>query len=258
MEIITQSSSQFQDVSELDAALAATLLRWGLSFADTKQKIGLRISEWVNGTPALEAAVGASAITQDELGHARSLYPVWRKLPNAPAALGAENRFDARETYFNPRVLDTPWDSWLDVIAVNVLLDRALHSVISAMCESSLAPLRHRARKMAQEEQYHRIFGDSWLTRLAQHDKIRPRLQASLDRIWPITFAWLGPAGDADMSVLYEAHILTAHPDTLRQRCLDQVTSLLQKNQLTTPLMQLDWSKWNAQHRDIESVISNQ
>lgn len=244
-------TTHFQEVSELDPALAATLLRWGLSFADTKQKIGLRTSEWVNGTPALEAAVGASAITQDELGHARSLYPVWRKLPNAPAALGAENRFDARDSYYNPRVLDTPWDSWLDVIAVNVLLDRALHLVISAMCDSNLTPLRHRALKMAQEEQYHRIFGDSWLARLAQRDNIRPRLQASLNRHWVTALAWLGAAGDADMSLLYEARILTAHPDTLRQRWLDQATTLLQKNQLNVPTTTLDWSQWNAQYREI-------
>src|SRR5262245_29413437 len=46
------------------------------SLADNKQAIGRRYAYWCNGAPALEAAVAAAAMTQDELGHARTLYPL--------------------------------------------------------------------------------------------------------------------------------------------------------------------------------------
>src|SRR6266542_5179242 len=55
-----------------DAALFAVLS----SLADNKQAIGRRYAYWSNGAPALEAAVAAAAMTQDELGHTRTLYPL--------------------------------------------------------------------------------------------------------------------------------------------------------------------------------------
>lgn len=55
------------------------------SLADNKQAIGLRYAYWRNGAPALEAAVAAAAMTQDELGHARTLYPLLEDFTQAEA-----------------------------------------------------------------------------------------------------------------------------------------------------------------------------
>lgn len=248
----TTTSLNFQRVSDLDPAVAEALLQWGLCLADTKHMMGIRISEWINGTPALEAAVGAAGITQDELGHARSLFAELRQFPGAPPAIGAENDLEARDIYFNPRLLDKPWSSWLDVIGANVLLDRALSLVVAATQDSSYAPLRQRAGKILQEEQFHRVYGDSWLARLAAGDgKTRTKLQASLDRFWPTALAWFGPADDPGTKSLYEVGIVTETADTLRQRWLDTVTPLLQKHNLTVPPTELDWSRWDATYRHI-------
>ena len=61
-----------------NAALFAVLS----SLADNKQAIGRRYAYWCNGAPALEAAVAAAAMTQDEtwacphaLSIAGRLYP---------------------------------------------------------------------------------------------------------------------------------------------------------------------------------------
>src|SRR4051794_11955348 len=48
------------------------------SLADNKYMLGRRYAEWCTGAPLLESAVAASAMAQDELGHARSFYPVLR------------------------------------------------------------------------------------------------------------------------------------------------------------------------------------
>src|SRR2546421_11745824 len=63
------------------AALFAVLS----SLADNKQAVGRRYAFWCNGAPALEAAVAAGAMTQDELGHARTLYPLLEDFSQAAA-----------------------------------------------------------------------------------------------------------------------------------------------------------------------------
>ena len=48
------------------------------SLADNKYVLGRRYAEWCTGAPMLESAVAAAAMAQDELGHARSFYPLLR------------------------------------------------------------------------------------------------------------------------------------------------------------------------------------
>jgi len=248
----TTEEIQYREVSDLDTALSEALLKWGLALADTKHKLGLRISEWVNGAPALEAAVGASAMTQDELGHSRSLFAMLRSFPGAPEGIGAENDLQDRDLYYNPHYLDTPWSRWLDVIAVNVLLDRALSITIEATRKSSFMPLRQRAGKILQEEHFHRIYGDSWVGRLVTHsDEKRAGFQEAVNSIWPVALAWFGPSDETEMNLLCETGILTANASQLRSTWMDQVTSLLDKHGLATPSSEIDWSNWNANHRDI-------
>ncbi len=48
--------------------------------ADNKYLLGRRYAEWCSSAPTLESSVAAAAMAQDELGHARALYPVLRSL----------------------------------------------------------------------------------------------------------------------------------------------------------------------------------
>ena len=247
-----QTTPSYQRVEELDGRLADTLLQWGLSLADTKHRLGRRTSEWVNGGPALEAAVGASALTQDELGHARSLYAILKDFPGAPAGLGAENDLEARADYFCPHRLDDPWPSWLDVIAANVLLDRATRLAVAAAAESAYLPLRGRTAKILQEEAFHRIFGDSWLAKLARlSPEMKGKLQAALDHFWLTAVAWLGPDEDAVVLTLVENGILSATPAQLRHAWLAEVTALLARHELDVPDQRPDWSAWSSRTREV-------
>jgi 1,2-phenylacetyl-CoA epoxidase catalytic subunit len=241
-----------QRFEELDREVADALMRWSLSLADTKHRIGIRTSEWVNGGPALEAAVGASAITQDELGHARSLYAMLKEYPGVPAGIGAENDLEARDEYYCPRLLSDSWHSWLDVIAANVLVDRSTNIAIAAARTSSFGPLRGRTAKMLQEEQFHRIFGDSWLAKLARMgDEMQGKLQASLNHFTETAVAWFGPDDDRDGVLLCDAGILNASPPVMRRQWLDDVSPLLKKHSLSVPKTDISWSGWNAAYRDL-------
>lgn len=252
MSARAEPAVSIQHVSDLKPDVVEALLRWALSLADTKHTMGMRISEWVNGTPALEAAVGASALTQDELGHARAYFAFLREFPGSPDALGFENDLEARDVYYNPRILNSPWASWLEMVAVNVLLDRALSVAVAATQNSAFAPLRTRAAKILQEEGYHRVFGDTWLARLAARgDRRTERLQEAIDRYWPVSLAWFGPDDDRIAGTLYQDNVLDATPDEMRGRWLEQVTPLLERRGMAVPSEEPEWARWNDAFRDL-------
>lgn len=252
MSATSEAAESIQHVDDLKPEVVEALLRWALALADTKHTIGMRISEWVNGTPALEAAVGASALTQDELGHARAYFAFLRDFPGAPDALGFENDLEARDVYYNPRILNEPWDSWLEMVAVNVLLDRALSVAVAATQNSVFAPIRTRAAKILQEEEYHRVFGDTWLARLAARgDQRTNRLQEAINRYWPVSLAWFGPGNDRIAGTLHQDNVLGATPEQMRARWLEQATPLLERHGLAVPEDEPEWSRWNDAFRDL-------
>lgn len=248
------TTAPLRQATDLDAPLAQALLAWGLSLADTKHKIGLRISQWVNPAPALEAAVAAAALTQDELGHARSLFAMLRTFPHAPAELGAEADLKKRTAFYYPRLLDAPWQTWSEVIAVLALLDAALSIVFEATRESQFAPLRQRAAKILQEERFHRVFANSWFARLAADSPTRETLLAAVARVWPVALAWFGPDDDPAATLLHQAGILSRSPAELRDQWLSQAAALLEKNHCPLPAPEIDWGRWDQRRRDVQRL----
>ena len=244
-------TTYLRNVSELSTSLSTLLLGWGLALADTKYLLGRRLSEWVNGAPTLEGAVGAAAMTQDELGHARSLYSMLRDFPGAPQELSTEADLQ-RTDFFAPTSLTTPWDSWIEVIATNVLFDRALNVVISATLSSQFGPLSQRAAKILQEERFHRIYGDAWLARLSNSQgDTRKRLQKALGKAWTLADAWIGPQNDPVTKQLLEAKILTTPADKLRELWRDEANNVLTNHDLSLTAYSLDWSQWDPQRREV-------
>lgn len=242
----------YQHVDDLAPDLASAILQWTLSLADTKQRVGIQFSHWVTGTPALEAAVGSAALTQDELGHARSLYGLLRDFPGAPEHLGGENDLSARSVFYSPAALMPKWESWLQVVAINVVLDRALQEAIAAMNDGPYRPLATRISKILQEERFHRIFGDQWLSRLAaREDKVTQELQSAINWAWQITLEWLGPDNDPTTALLLANNVLNCDVATIRQRWLSDVTPLLSQNNLTVPELSPDWSRWDPKFRHV-------
>ena len=65
------------------------------SLADNKSALGRRYGEWAVSAPTIESAVAAAAMAQDELGHARSTYPVLAKLGVAARGRGPRRRASA-------------------------------------------------------------------------------------------------------------------------------------------------------------------
>lgn len=240
----------FHSSDDMPAELASAVLSWLMSIADTKHRMGLQFSHWVTGTPSLEAAVSSAAITQDELGHARSIYSLLRNFPDAPESIGGENDLEAREFYYAPAALMPRWDSWLQVVAVNVVLDHALQIAIAQMEASSFQPMAGRIAKITQEEQFHRVFGHSWLEWLVQRNGERlDQMQKMIDWAWRITSQWIGPDHDPVTNRLVIAGVIGGDTTVIRQRWMAEVEPILRTNGLTVPDETPEWSHWDPRFR---------
>jgi len=228
------------------------------SLADNKQAIGRRYAFWSNGAPALEAAVAAAAMTQDELGHARTLYPL---LENFTQAHAQPEQVDpqTRTLHYHLAYLDDDFRGWCDFVATNFLLDTALTTFLEAAQNSTYEPLRQRARKIVQEERIHEIHAEGWVRRLAKAGgAVRAALAASLERLWDETLCWFGPNDDPTMQRLYQEEIIDATPDELRSRYLDKIMPTLSGLELDVPASfnasakqwepsePLPWQRWDS------------
>jgi phenylacetate-CoA oxygenase PaaI subunit len=236
------------------------------SLADNKQAIGRRYAYWCNGAPALEAAVAAAAMTQDEIGHARTLYPLLEDFIQAEADPGQVEPM-TRTLHYHISSLDHEFQGWSDFVATNFLLDAALTTFFQAAEHSSYEPLRQRARKIVQEERIHEMHADGWVRRLAKAGgAVRSTLVASLFRLWDETLCWFGPEDDPTMQSLYREGIINAMPDELRRRYLQKIMPTLSSLDIEVPVIfdtktkgwvlreVLPWNDWDPLARRLISA----
>src|SRR6266702_1898718 len=234
------------------------------SLADNKLAIGRRYAYWSNGAPALEAAVAAAAMTQDELGHARTLYPLLEDFTQAEADLSQIEPM-TRTLHYHLAFLDKDFAGWSDFVATNFLFDIALTTFFEAAQNSSYEPLRQRARKVIQEERIHFVHGEGWVRRLARAGgAVRIALTASLTRLWDETLCWFGPNDDPNIQRLYREGVIDATPDELRSRYLQKIMPTLSSVAIEEPVsfnattkrweltQPLPWEKWDAVGRRLE------
>ena len=235
------------------------------SLADNKYVLGRRYAEWCTGAPLLESAVAAAAMAQDELGHARSFYPVLRsflglrlrlRIPSADHELPSmeDKGWQTRPTSA-VACLDRRFGAWADFVAANVLVDTALTTLFAAGVDSPYEPLRQRARKIVQEEAAHWVHGSGWLRRLAGS----PRIETAFASMWDDALTWFGRADDPTLAPLAAAGLLAEGPDDLRHRLRSRLQPLLEETGLAGLLDRpLPWRRWDpAARRLIQKTQTN-
>jgi len=230
-----------------------------VALADNKHALGLRYGEWCSSGPTIESGVAATAMAQDELGHARVLYGMLEELPGAPRRSEHEwAAADARIVAF----LDASFPTWPHLIVANVLLDQALALVLRTALESHYLPLRQRARKIIEEEEYHAIHGQGWLRALAaEGEPVRARLTGLVRDAWPDVLCWFGPDGGGALACLVDAGILQEAGDRVRDRFLGVIGPLFRDTGVEAPVRvrgtrwaaaePLPWASWDAQARRV-------
>jgi phenylacetate-CoA oxygenase PaaI subunit len=235
MSTTTASSEQ--------SAATATMGSLILSLADNKAALGRRYGEWAVSAPTLESAVAAAAMAQDELGHARSTYPVLK-------ALGLETDEEKGGNH-HLAILDDELPDWASFVAANILIDGVLTTFVAACVGSSLAPMAARANKILQEEGAHKIHAEAWTRRLCRSgEKQRSVLIARLQETWEEAARWLGPTDDPGFAAALEAGMIKRDPAAQREQVRSWLTALLDSEGVTISMPEPeDWSRWNSDRR---------
>ncbi len=216
------------------------------SLADNKAALGRRYAEWAVSAPTLESAVAAAAMAQDELGHARSTYPVLKAL----GAQAEEHGVDG-----GPRrlaLLDDELPDWTAFIAANLLVDGVMATFVSACVDSTVVPMAQRARKILQEEGAHRVHAEAWARRLCRSAE-RDALVERLRETWEHAGRWPGPADDPDVLAAVEQGALRHGAAQQRERVRAWLVDLLAAEGVAIALDEpADWSRWDPELRRYE------
>ncbi|GAC1319702.1 MAG: hypothetical protein NVS2B16_00390 [Chloroflexota bacterium] len=115
-------------------------------------------------------------MAQDEIGHARSLYPLLADLIGP----GVQSQAETRTQFVTVPFLRRSFSEWTDFVAANFVFDTALTVLLETARDSSVSPLAQRARRIVEEEHLHWLHGEGWTRRLAREGgAVRHHLQAS-------------------------------------------------------------------------------
>jgi 1,2-phenylacetyl-CoA epoxidase catalytic subunit len=221
----------------------ATMTSLIASLADNKAALGTRYGEWAVSAPTLESAVAAAAMAQDELGHARSTYPVLKALGiEADEEAGGDRRL---------ALLDEELPDWTSFVAANVLVDGVLTTFVAACVDSSLAPMAQRARKILQEEGAHKVHAEAWTRRLCRAGgSEREALLNHLRETWDHAARWTGPTNDPGVAAAVAEGMLSADAAAQRDQVRRWISDLLASEGVEVDLPEpTDWSGWDPARR---------
>jgi phenylacetate-CoA oxygenase PaaI subunit len=236
-------------VNSLEPSLRAPVFALLSSLADNKYVLGRRYAEWCTGAPMLESAVAAAAMAQDELGHARSFYPLLRGFPHGLDAPQMEEKGWQQRPTAAMTCLGRPFRTWFDFLAANLLVDTALTTLLAAAQNSLYEPLRQRARKILQEETGHWVHAAGWLRRLQSTDS---GSEPALSRVWDDAFTWFGRPDDPVIAPLVAAGLLSEGPGALRATLNARVAPVLPSTHAASLQQRaLPWDRWDARTRTL-------
>jgi 1,2-phenylacetyl-CoA epoxidase catalytic subunit len=211
------------------------------SLADNKSALGRRYGEWAVSAPTIESAVAAAAMAQDELGHARSPYPVLAKLGVDRSDSGG---LDAGHPL---GVIAHELPDWASVIAANLVVDGVLTTFVASTRDSTIEPLAQRARKILQEEGAHKVHAEAWARRIGRvGGPDQELLVARIDEMWDSAARWPGPDDDPGYAEAIAAGMVSEGPAAIRARVRDWLGPLVNGVCLDEPT---EWSNWDAQLR---------
>jgi len=215
------------------------------SLADNKAALGRAYADWGVSAPTLESAVAAAAMAQDELGHARSTYPVLKALAPDLADDGEV------ETGRNLALLDRELPDWTSLVAANLVIDGFLTTFVASCAESSIPQLAQRARKILQEERSHRIHAEAWLRRLCRAgERQRSLMIERVQEAWDHAARWIGPDDDPGLLGAIEFGMLDRGAADQREVMREWLAGSLAAEEVTIELEEpREWSQWDPERR---------
>jgi ring-1,2-phenylacetyl-CoA epoxidase subunit PaaA len=184
--------------------------------------------------PSLNAFGSATAIIQDELGHAHIAYRLMRDLGVDTEAL-IYDRAPGRFKY--PYAFDIPLDSWVELVVANAFYDRAGFCLLGDVFRSTtFGPWKRALVKVDKEETFHLRHGENWMSRIVQSAEGKDELQRAVDWMFLLTVEWFGLPDDLKRhSEQLDFGFKGQSNDELRQTWMSTAVPLCEKHRLRVP-----------------------
>lgn len=144
--------------------------------------------------PSLNAFGSATAIIQDELGHAHIAYRLMRDL-----GVDTERTIYEREPgrFKYPYAFDVPLESWVELVMANAFYDRAGFCLLGDVYGSTtFGPWKRALVKVDKEETFHLRHGENWMRKIAHSAEGRAEIQRAIDWMFLLTVEWFGLPDD--------------------------------------------------------------
>lgn len=145
--------------------------------------------------PSTNTMVSATAIIQDELGHANIAYRLLEDL-------GVDRHwllYEREPAHFkHPYGFDQPLMNWAELVSANALYDRAGITLLGDVHRNtSYGPLKRGLVKVSLEENFHLRHGEVWIRRFAEAGgAAKEAVQRTLDWMFPMGVEWFGMPDD--------------------------------------------------------------
>ncbi|GAC1319691.1 MAG: 1,2-phenylacetyl-CoA epoxidase subunit A [Chloroflexota bacterium] len=184
--------------------------------------------------PTLNAFGSATAIIQDELGHAHIAYRLMRDL-GVDTEKMIYDRAPQRFKY--PYAFDVPLESWVELVVANAFYDRAGFCLLGDVYKSTtFGPWKRALVKVDKEETFHLRHGENWIKKIAQSAEGRDQLQAAVDWMFLLTVEWFGLPDDLKRHAeQLDFGFKGKSNDQLRQIWMSTAVPLMEKHGLSVP-----------------------
>jgi len=210
--------------------------------------------------PSTNTMVSATAIIQDEMGHANIAYRLLQDLGVDTDALLYDR---PPEKFKNPFGFDQPLANWAELVTANGLYDRAGITLLSDVHRNtSYGPLKRALVKVGMEENFHLRHGEVWMRRLCEAGgEARELVQRAVDWMFPMGVEWFGLPDDRKRhNAQLDFKLKGMTNDELRMTWMKAVVPLCEQLDLRVPAhsneetgeVELDYElpcRWDADDR---------
>ncbi|WP_420632965.1 Phenylacetic acid catabolic protein [Candidatus Palauibacter sp.] len=179
--------------------------------------------------PSTNTMVSATAIIQDELGHANIAYRLLEDL-------GVDRHWLLYERdpakFKHPYGFDQPLMNWAELVSANALYDRAGITLLGDVHRNtSYGPLKRGLVKVAMEENFHLRHGEVWIRRFAEAGgAARDAVQETFDWMFAMGVEWFGMPDDRKHhNAQLDFRLKGMTNDQLRQTWLKAVVPLCEE-----------------------------
>ncbi|HZU14918.1 MAG TPA: Phenylacetic acid catabolic protein [Chloroflexota bacterium] len=189
-----RSGKLIEHVGQMSPSYLEGMIRILTVSADTELISAPAYYNAAQAAPHLNAFGSATAIIQDELGHAHIAYRLMRDLGVDTEQLIYE-RPAARFKY--PYAFDVPLDSWVELVMANAFYDRAGFCLLGDIYQTTtFGPWKRALVKVDKEETFHLRHGENWMKKIAQSAEGRDEIQRAIDWMFVLTLEWFGLPDD--------------------------------------------------------------